>query len=235
MKGSRGEDALAVNCEDGKALLAVFDGHHTRQVAAHAAETIPALVRKSVDWPLSPRHALRDAVSQCHELARRERLEGGSTAAIVACLDDALWCCNAGDSRVVVGLRGGGAHRLSVDHRASTPEEATRIAAMGASVSFGRVDGILEVSRGIGDFCFEPHGFSSLADVASINRADVDFVVLATDGLWDAIDDHACCDIVREGGISGAAARLVEQAYQVRGKHDIAVIVAQFSEHVAAA
>lgn len=229
LKGGKGEDALAVTCEDGVPLLAVFDGHNSRQVAAFAAQEMFSLVRSTDTWPRRPGEALPEAVRLCHEKARAERLQGGSTALVVACSDEHVWCCNAGDSRAVAGLRGGGARRLSVDHRASTPEETARIAALGCSVTHGRVDGILEVSRGIGDFCFERCGFSCLADVACARREEVDFVVLGTDGLWDAVGDEACCELVRRWGVDGAAARLVEHAYRVRGEHDIAVVVAQLS------
>merc|ERR1719265_90986 len=122
LQSRKREDCLTMECWGTDALWAIFDGHFSREVASHAASPIVEFVASSMSWPGEPSDALQDAVKKCHETAREERLKGGSTALLVAVVGDALWCCNAGDSRAVVGLRGGGAMRLSVDHRADDVE-----------------------------------------------------------------------------------------------------------------
>ena len=50
--------------------------------------------------------------------------------------------------------------RLSVDHRASEPSERARVEAAGGTVEFDNLEGMLAVSRGLGDFDFARSGFA---------------------------------------------------------------------------
>ena len=62
-----------------------------------------------------------------------------------------VYCANAGDSRSVMSKRGQ-AHELSEDHKPDLPLERSRILASGHNVEDGRVDGIIAISRAIGDW-----------------------------------------------------------------------------------
>merc|ERR1712232_552629 len=116
-------------------------------VALHAATSIGRLVKSNKSWPFAPDEALRSAILECHELARCDRLKGGSTAVVVVAVNGMLWCGNAGDSHAVVGLRHGGCKRLSVE-----PRPITEFAE--GSAAPGRIGGLLAISRGLGNFDF---------------------------------------------------------------------------------
>ncbi len=69
------------------------------------------------------------------------RSQGGCVATVVV-VDHGRWfCANAGDCRAVVGLRGGGFRRWTLDHRPDDPAEEARIAALGGFVAQGRLMG----------------------------------------------------------------------------------------------
>lgn len=95
----------------------------------------------------------------------------------------------------------GQAIELSKDHKPDLPEERSRILKAGGEVSDGRVNGMLALSRAIGDFDYKPvtppkdapnswflnnHMVTAFPDVVvkPFNR-DVEFLVLACDGIWD--------------------------------------------------
>jgi serine/threonine protein phosphatase PrpC len=65
---------------------------------------------------------------------------------------DAIFCANAGDSRAVLGLKNGKLIELSYDHKPDNDGELARIKAGGGFVDDGRVQGIIAVSRAIGDW-----------------------------------------------------------------------------------
>ena len=66
-------------------------------------------------------------------------------------MDNKLICANAGDSRCVVAEEGK-AKALSLDHKPTQKREKDRIYKAGHTVNFeGRIDGVLNLSRGIGD------------------------------------------------------------------------------------
>ena len=121
------EDRLVIDTKGGEVLWAVFDGHRYPEVAGHASRVLPQLVWAQPTWPSKPELALSHALQQCNELARQEKLCGGSTAVVVATCNGALWCACAGDSRAVVGLKKGGNQRLSTDHTCSLPGEVERV------------------------------------------------------------------------------------------------------------
>ena len=60
-------------------------------------------------------------------------------------------CANAGDSRCVVSKQGT-AVELSEDHKPDLPQERSRVVQAGHIVEDGRVDGIIAISRAIGDW-----------------------------------------------------------------------------------
>eukprot|EP00443_Scrippsiella_acuminata_P016270 CAMPEP_0115179202 /NCGR_PEP_ID=MMETSP0270-20121206/6290_1 /TAXON_ID=71861 /ORGANISM="Scrippsiella trochoidea, Strain CCMP3099" /LENGTH=442 /DNA_ID=CAMNT_0002592179 /DNA_START=17 /DNA_END=1341 /DNA_ORIENTATION=+ len=235
-QSSKGEDRLTMDVRpggNGETVWAVFDGHRSHDVAGHAARIVPGLVWQSDYWPNSPGEALRSALCEANESARKEELRGGSTAIVVASTGDSIWCCNAGDSRAVVALRGGGVHRLSVDHTTSCPEEVSRIQAAGGTVEWGCVGGQLPMTRGLGNFCLEADGFACLPQVTSVLRSEAEFVVIASDGLWDVVSDDQCCAFVRQWGGAGVAEHLVNKARSLGSSDDIAIVVAFFPQQTA--
>ena len=61
---------------------------------------------------------------------------------------------NAGDSRCVMG-RAGTAVALSFDHKPENEEERKRIEKAGSTITEGRVDGNLNLSRSLGDLKYK--------------------------------------------------------------------------------
>lgn len=229
-QSSKKEDRLAIDVRGTDALWAVFDGHRRSDVSGYAARVLPPLVWAHSEWPSRPGEALSAALIECNEHAREEGLVGGSTAVIVAACGSTLWCCFAGDSRAVAGLRNGGVHRMTVDHTCELPEEIERIKATGGCISWGRLGG-LPMTRGLGNFVLEGEGFACLPQVGSVPRWEVDFVVVASDGLWDVISDDECCALLRSWGAAGfhdSADALVARARSLGSSDDIAVIVVGF-------
>jgi protein phosphatase 2C len=69
-----------------------------------------------------------------------------------------------------------------------------RVAAAGGTVlnnSGLRVMGILQCTRAIGDKDLQPYGVTPVPDVVSLPRTGrEEFLVLATDGLWDVMSNE---------------------------------------------
>ncbi|KAJ7393413.1 hypothetical protein OS493_006386 [Desmophyllum pertusum] len=113
----------------------------------------------------------------------------GSTAVTALVVDDVLYVANLGDSRALLCRCGDNGKTsvvsLSKDHSPSQYEERMRIQKAGGTVREGRVLGVLEVSRSIGDGRFKRCGVSCVPDVMRCTLTDNDrFLLLACDGLW---------------------------------------------------
>lgn len=92
-----------------------------------------------------------------------------------------------------------------------------------------RVNGNLALSRAIGDRSERPH-VTAEPDVISVPVQDDDeFIIVATDGLWDVMDSHEAVEYVRsllEAGLKRkkVAAHMVEEAIR-RGTYDNVTVV----------
>ena len=112
----------------------------------------------------------------------------------------------------------------------STRGEVVCIQAAGGTVWVGCLGGMLQVTRGLGDLEFEVEGFSCSEDVVLVLCRAVDFVLLASHGLWDVLDDVACCRLVREcGAEADSAGRLGGHASSLGSLDHLSVIVVRFS------
>lgn len=129
--------------------------------------------------------------------------DAGCTANVVLITPKAIYCANAGDSRSVLCEKGV-AHDLSVDHKPDLATERARILASGHSVEESRVDGIIALSRAIGDWTYKnpklPPEKMAISPFPEVKRVDItpdmDFVICACDGLWDCMTSQEACSYV---------------------------------------
>ncbi|GAB2230899.1 hypothetical protein Droror1_Dr00015196 [Drosera rotundifolia] len=133
----------------------------------------------------------------------------GSTAVVVVVGKEAVVVGNWGDSRAVL-CRGGSGVRLSSDHKPDRPDEFARIEAAGGLVinyDGARVMGVLATSRSIGDHYLMPFVISRPEVNVYRRTSDDEFLILATDGLWDVLSDQEACQLAKSclyGGNSEA-------------------------------
>lgn len=158
----------------------------------------------------------------------------GTTALALVLAAGTLTVAHAGDTRAVLAVSDGDTVRLSADHRPSRPDEAARIEASGGLVltssGTARVNGILAVSRSLGDRDLKAFVIAD-PEVATrpLTPAD-EFAVVASDGVWDVLSDDAAVAAVR-GALAGgctptaAASVLVRLAYSMGSKDDISALV----------
>ncbi|KAH0702582.1 hypothetical protein KY285_016860 [Solanum tuberosum] len=124
----------------------------------------------------------------------------GSTAVVVVLTDETIIVANCGDSRAVLS-RSGSAIPLSYDHKPDKREERARIEACGGRVVFtdgARVEGVLSMSRAIGDNNLKPYMTSEPEMTFTKREAEDECLILASDGLWDVISSDIACAVGRE-------------------------------------
>ena len=142
----------------------------------------------------------------------------GCTANVLVIQDKKMYFANAGDSRSVI-CKKGQAIAMSVDHKPSIPAELKRIEKAGGWVSDGRVLGNLNLSRGIGDSEYkvdkklkpEQQIISNFPDIKTDNLTDdVDFIVIACDGIWDCKTNQEVCDFFTDKFLKDPEGRISE-------------------------
>ncbi|XP_029923593.1 protein phosphatase, Mg2+/Mn2+ dependent, 1Na (putative) [Myripristis murdjan] len=195
--------------------FAVFDGHAGTTVAQYCSKNLLDQILstggvKADEDPEQVKEAIRqgflDIDRHMHKRARRDSWDrSGSTAAATLLSPRHIYFINCGDSRTFL-CRNGQVVFYTEDHKPSNPREKERIQNAGGSVTLHRINGSLAVSRALGDFDFKEVDWrpqteqlvSPEPEVFELERTPEDeFLILACDGVWDAIGNEELCAFVR--------------------------------------
>jgi protein phosphatase 1L len=263
------EDFHTIHLHPTHQFYGVFDGHLGNLASKFAASSFyhqikgrlstidDDVLRNDESWKETVEQKFNEAFQDSHDqFMQVVRVspggvhdQSGTTATILYVTAEAILVANIGDSRAVLS-RGGSysskerptAIQLTVDHVARGGHIKT-----GGGID--RVNGILAVTRTIGDahlaavLSRKPH-------VTALSRSEVRgmcrnpdgnhlsfpcFVVLASDGLWDVMSNQEAVDMVvqvirkfdsengitwAEGGAFQEAAQMLTQEAFVRGSMD---------------
>lgn len=129
----------------------------------------------------------------------------GSTALVVLVSACQIVAANCGDSRAIL-CRGSQIIPLSQDHKPDRVDEEQRIMRTGGRVladlwGVPRVDGVLAMSRAIGDKSLKP-SVCSVPEFTFTTRSEEDeCLIIASDGLWDVVSSeyvgNLACELLR--------------------------------------
>ncbi|XP_027064631.1 probable protein phosphatase 2C 58 isoform X1 [Coffea arabica] len=216
-------------------LFAIFDGHMGNDVPKYLQSHLFDNILKEHDFWTNTEDAIRRAYHRTDNniLEQSKKLGRGGSTAVTAILINCekLVVANVGDSRAVIRKKGL-ANQLSVDHEPS--KEKNIIESKGGFVSnipgdVPRVDGQLAVARAFGDKSLKQH-LSSEPDIkVEIIDDDVEFAILASDGLWKVMSNQEAVDLIKDiKDPNSAAKRLTEEALSRKSRDDISCIVVRF-------
>lgn len=108
-----------------------------------------------------------------------------------------LYTSNVGDLRIIL-YRQGKVYRLTYDHKATDPNEIARIKDSGGLVMKNRVNGVLAITRALGDSYMKDLIIGNPFTTSTELTSDDEFVILACDGLWDVVSDADACKFVAD-------------------------------------
>eukprot|EP00002_Diphylleia_rotans_P003850 TRINITY_DN12732_c0_g1_i1.p1 TRINITY_DN12732_c0_g1~~TRINITY_DN12732_c0_g1_i1.p1 ORF type:complete len:825 (+),score=126.80 TRINITY_DN12732_c0_g1_i1:71-2545(+) len=221
------EDALLMyEAASDYMLFGVFDGHDGGATSKYLQHNFAKVFDTNFSLK-GKKDSIRKTYQTLHDLiCHCEFPVSGSTSSTIYIDKKVIISANAGDSRAIL-IRSGKAIRLSHDHKPTVPEEEERIRSLGGYVSdTGRINGLLAVSRGFGDCNLEPY-VTSEPYIKEVKRDVSDeWLVLASDGLWDVLTDQKVADLIRrEKSAWMAASKLKDMALLYGSPDNISVIV----------
>ncbi|KAJ6794140.1 putative protein phosphatase 2C family protein [Iris pallida] len=190
---------------------------------------------------------LRTCATIDRDLEHHRKLDAynsGTTALTIVKQGSVMVLANVGDSRAVLATTSDDGSlvpvQLTIDFKPNLPQEAERITqCKGRVFCMSDEPGVhrvwhpnretpgLAMSRAFGDYCIKDFGVISVPEVTQRVVTDRDqFIVLATDGVWDVISNKEAVDIVSSTDDKGKSAkRLVQCAIRAwkRKRRGIAV------------
>jgi len=196
--------------------IGVLDGHDTGAASDFVSRQLPGYVERHLRAGLPVEQAYLRAMSDVEDALKKVCATAGTCVCSCTVAGPYIWCANLGDCRCAlvfleVPESAGSPTRVSCvqwmsrDHKASAPEERRRIMNLGGVVTNGRIEG-LEPTRTLGDFDVKMQtkpGVISIEPDVRFHRLSGEgsspgqaLLVLATDGVWDAISGQDICDLV---------------------------------------
>ncbi|SYW85422.1 uncharacterized protein UHO2_01668 [Ustilago hordei] len=167
---------------------------------------------------------------------RFESADGKRTEISSATPRRVLYTANVGDARAVL-CRDGKAVRLSYDHKGSDAQEAKRITDAGGFVMNSRVNGVLAVTRSLGDSAMKEFVVGSPYTTETVLGSEDSFLIIACDGadhplfgqLWDVIEDQEAVDLIKDlQDPQEASQRLLEHALSEFSTDNTSIMVIRF-------
>lgn len=222
---------------DGQAvsLFGVFDGHGGSRAAEYLKEHLFENLMKHPKFLTDTKLAISETYQKTDadflESESNAFRDDGSTASTAVLVGGHLYVANVGDSRAVV-LKAGKAMALSVDHKPNRTDERKRIENAGGVVIWAgtwRVGGVLAMSRAFGNRLLKPFVVAEPEIQEQVFDGELESLVLASDGLWDAVENEEAVSLAKTEDVPESAARkLTEIAYSRGSADNITCIVVQF-------
>ncbi|PNH12797.1 putative protein phosphatase 2C 59 [Tetrabaena socialis] len=231
-------------------LFGIFDGHGGPNAADYVRSNLFVNMMQSLSFraalfaqPRPPRDfaaagppatAAEAYESTDSQYLRQDIAHGrddGCTAVTAVLVGTRLLVANVGDSRAVLS-RGGKALAMSIDHKPNVKEERARIEGAGGVVVWAgtwRVGGVLAVSRAFGDRPLKRFVIATPAIAEESITSEDEFLLLASDGLWDVMTNQEAVTLIRDvTDPEKASKRITEEAYQRGSNDNISCVVVRF-------
>ncbi|KAK2970247.1 hypothetical protein RJ640_021683 [Escallonia rubra] len=241
-----------VNFPKPSAFYGLFDGHGGPEAAAYVRKNVIQFFFEDANFP--QRCEVDDVFLEEVERSFRKSFlladvaladdcnvssSSGTTALTALILGRLLMVANAGDCRAVL-CRKGEAIDMSQDHRPTYASERRRVEELGGFIDDGYLNGVLSVTRALGDWDMKlPRGSASplIADPdfrRIVLTEDDEFLIIGCDGIWDVMSSQHAVGLVRRGlrrhdDPDQCARDLVMEALRLNTFDNLTVIVVCFT------
>ncbi|CAL9039687.1 unnamed protein product [Musa banksii] len=222
---------------DGQTInfFGIFDGHGGSRAAEYLKEHLFDNLMKHpkflTDIKLAINESYQRTDSDFLDAENNTSRDDGSTASTAILVGKHLYVANVGDSRAVIS-KAGKAIPLSDDHKPNRIDERKRIENAGGFVMWTgtwRVGGVLAMSRAFGNRLLKRFVVAEPDIQERVVDHELEFLILASDGLWDVVKNEDAVSLVRlEEDPEAAARKLTEVAFSRGSADNITCIVVRF-------
>ncbi|KNC49366.1 serine/threonine protein phosphatase [Thecamonas trahens ATCC 50062] len=193
-----------------------------------AAEFLPRVLAQEVGQR-DPKDIFQDAFLASDTVFENEGILYHGTTAMCVMLEKygstmLLHLGSVGDSRAVLSSRGR-AIDLAPVHTPASEDEVTRIQREGGFLARGKVNGMVAVTRSLGDLVMKSIIISDPFTRTEVLTADNDCIVIACDGVWDVIHPQSAIDTcIRSPDAKSAAQAILKAALELGSTDNLSVI-----------
>lgn len=238
----------------GFGIYAIFDGHGGDYSSIFAKDRLTKMIENELKlsasntlfscWKkkLNMEKMLRNFIDRLENYLEAANIyeghKSGTTCLLVIAQKTKLTVANVGDSRGVFCDKSGKAFNLTIDHKPNNEQERERIELAGGEIyqlrGIWRVQG-LAMSRSLGDILLKGDKNIIIATpdvhVYDLKKYKPQFMILASDGLWDVISSQDAVDFIKRRYSRQpdyGAKELVLRAVQLKSNDNITVLIVIF-------
>lgn len=188
-------------------VFGVFDGHGhqghliSKFIATHWDLRTPLRASKNETFKEIVQQSVHRVIAKLKVECKDVAMYNGSTfcGGLFDLTTKMLYLANIGDSVCCLFRKGGESKIVHPLHTTNNQEEIKRVTAMGGVIKDGRVKGhgfSLGITRAVGDYAKIDDGISDACEMFVIDCKGWDYLVCASDGLFDCSDKSAMSDIL---------------------------------------
>ena len=223
----------------------LFDGHSGKEVGMYLMENLHKILHQKIREENINNEILKQIVINSFEQIDKEinlknfRNETGSTGTILLLYKDptspsnkSFLCANVGDSKAYL-ITKKEMILLTKDHKCCDANEVKRIRDKGGIVFRERVFGTLMLTRSFGDKEMKKYGVLSTPDIyiKNVEKDDL-FIVIASDGVWDVVEENEILKMTQDGISSNDFSKKIVNLAKERDTHDnISCIVIKLNKN----
>ena len=212
----------------------LFDGHSGKEVGMYLMENLHKILHQKIKEENINNEILKQIVINSFEQIDKEinlknfRNETGSTGTILLLYKDPT----SPDSKAYL-ITKKEMILLTKDHKCCDANEVKRIRDKGGIVFRERVFGTLMLTRSFGDKEMKKYGVLSTPDIyiKNVEKDDL-FIVIASDGVWDVVEENEILKMTQEGISSNDFSKKIVNLAKERDTHDnISCIVIKLNKN----
>ena len=220
-----------INCS----YFGLFDGHSGKEVGIYLMENLHKIISQELKNSNIENNSenMKIIIKNSFERIDKEinnqnfKNETGSTGTVLLLYKDfnsksgkSLLCANVGDSKAYL-INKKEIKIITKDHKCCDADEVKRIRDTGGIVFRERVFGTLMLTRSFGDKEMKKYGVLSTPDIFCHNIEDDDlFVIIASDGVWDVVEEDEIFKLSQEKISSSDFSKKITQLAKDRDTHD---------------
>ena len=219
-----------LNCS----YFGLFDGHSGKEVGMYLMENMHKIISQELkNNNVENLENMKNVVKNSFEKIDKEinnqnfKNETGSTGTVLLLFKDnnsktgkSLMCANVGDSKAYL-IKKNEIKLITKDHKCNDANEVKRIRDTGGVVFRERVFGTLMLTRSFGDKEMKKYGVLSTPDIFSKNIEEDDmFVIIASDGVWDVVEEDEIFKLSQEKISSSDFSKKIIKLAEERDTHD---------------
>ena len=217
-----------------KSLFLLCDGHGGDKSAKFTIENFPSILSKQITENKKNNNIeyyIKKSYEELDQLTKTNNIiNEGNTLTSIYIDYKILYCSNVGDSKSII-INNEKYINLTYEDKCYDKNELKRIEKNGGCVYNNRLDGIITLSRSIGDHKLKGNGLISIPHIKKYILSSSDkYCIIASDGVWDVLSEDVIFNFANQcKNYDELGKKIVDESINLGSQDNISCIVIEFN------